>query len=341
MHAQRIEAWFAANARDLPWRHQRTPWTALVSEIMLQQTQAARVAERYPALIAEFPTPQAMADAPVERLLEHWQGLGYYRRARSLHAAACMIVEQFHGETPTHVDDLLQLPGIGRYSAGSIASIAGGHRAPIVDGNVRRVLARLNADDAANGDKALDERCWARADALVRAAADPGAFNEGLMEFGATVCTPKRPHCDTCPLANHCAAHTAGTPEAFPRPKPAKPVPVEHVHALLLQRGDQVLLEQCPEGERWAGMWHPLMHVTSEPLPMAHAKAAFDVPKVKHIEHFTHTLTHRRLEVQVFQAMAPKGRRIANTTRKWCDPANPCVPVSSLGRKILDAAVPT
>lgn len=333
--AHGIERWFQANARALPWRIERSAWKALVSEIMLQQTQASRVAERFDAVMQEFPTPRAMADAPIDVLLAHWQGLGYYRRARSLHASACMIVQDFNGKTPTDSDALQKLPGVGRYTAGSIASIVGGHREPIVDGNVRRVLSRIWADDGVTGDADLEARTWDRATELVQACCDPGSCNEGLMEFGATVCTPRNPGCDACPLATACRANASRAAESIPRPRKRLERPVEYVHALLLMRGDNVLLEQRPEGGRWAGMWQPVSHVHTAALGARAVGTVFDVGGVRSAGGFDHNLTHRQLKVRVFRATAPSGMRLASSTRRWVHRDAPGVALSSLGRKIL------
>ncbi len=302
---------------------------------MLQQTQAARVAERFDALIADFPTPAALAQADIDDLLTHWQGLGYYRRARHLHAAAGMIVEQCDGTVPLDVDELLQLPGVGRYTAGSIASIAGGRRVPIVDGNVRRVLARLHGDPGRSGDSDLEDRTWQRAQELVQACGDPAVLNEGLMELGATVCTPKSPTCGQCPLRDSCRARADGTQAAIPAPKARRDRPVEHLQALLVHRRGRVLLTKGTSDDRWAGLWQPLMLEA----PAVTAGSAFDskltASVLSTIGHVSHTLTHRQIEVDVHGTEAPAGVRLAGADHVWTDPADPAVPVSSLGRKIL------
>ncbi len=210
--------WFRAGHRDLPWRRTREPYRVWVSEIMLQQTRVEVVVPYYERFVARFPTPHALADAPLDDVLAAWSGLGYYRRARQLHAAAALVVREHAGDLPADDEALRALPGIGRYTAGAIRSIAFGHAAPIVDGNVARVLSRLFALAGGPGDAAWEKRLWTLAAALVPAA-DPSAFNQGLMELGATVCTPRAPRCDACPLARFCKAHAAGREEAFP---PAK-----------------------------------------------------------------------------------------------------------------------
>ncbi|MHC4652819.1 MAG: A/G-specific adenine glycosylase [Planctomycetota bacterium] len=194
-------AWFRREARDLPWRRRRTGYTALVSEAMLQQTQVARVVERYRAFVRRFPNVRRLAKAREQAVLAEWQGMGYYRRARNLHAAAKMIVGEFGGRVPRTADQLRTLPGVGRYTAASIASIVYGERTPLVDGNVQRVLARLDVKSGRAQDPQLVKWAWERTGQLVALAESPGSLNEGLMELGAVVCTPRNPTCETCPVA--------------------------------------------------------------------------------------------------------------------------------------------
>ena len=185
--------WFRRKARDLPWRRRRTGYTALVAEAMLQQTQVARVVERYRAFLRRFPSVRVLAEAREQQVLAEWQGMGYYRRARNLHAAAKMIVRDFGGRVPRTADKLRKLRGVGRYTAASIASIVYGERTPLVDGNVQRVLARLDARPGRAQDPKLVKWAWRRAAELVELVDSPGSLNEGLMELGAVVCTPGSP----------------------------------------------------------------------------------------------------------------------------------------------------
>lgn len=251
-----LERWFGRHARDLPWRRHRTPWTALVSEALLQQTQAARVAERFPEFVRRFPDPRSMARRGEAAVLESWRGLGYYRRARLLHAAACAIERDHGGEVPSDPVALRKLPGVGRYTAGAVASIAFGMREPIVDGNVTRVLARLADRRRSVSDAAGQAWCWRQASLLVQAARRPGVTNEALMELGATVCTPAAPACDRCPLASRCGSRRAGSQHRVPRPKDR----VERVelvlHALVEIRGSRVGLVRRTDG-LWRGLLAP------------------------------------------------------------------------------------
>lgn len=258
--ADAIQAWFAGAARDLPWRKRRNGYHALVSELMLQQTQVSRVLEKFGPFVRRFPTAAALAAASEDEVLAAWQGLGYYRRARLLHAAAKAVVERHDGRVPA--DDhaaLLALPGVGRYTAGAIASIVAGARTPIVDGNVTRVFQRLAAREGSASDRAVTEWAWREAERFVARAGDPAAANEGLMELGATVCTPAAPKCAGCPLARMCVARREGRVDEIPAPK-ARVARRELVLATarIVRASDgAVLLEQRPREGLWGGLWQP------------------------------------------------------------------------------------
>ena len=213
-------AWYRRERRDLPWRRTRDPWAIWVSETMLQQTRVETVIPYYERFLARFPTVEALADAEPDELMQHWAGLGYYSRARNLQAGARKVAREHAGRVPDQVEALLELPGVGRYTAGALASIAFDRPAAIVDGNVARVLARLL-------DLALDvkspagqKRLWSEAEALA-AGPSPGDLNQALMELGALVCTPRSPACEICPHERTCDARRAGDAESLPR-KPAK-----------------------------------------------------------------------------------------------------------------------
>ncbi|MEQ8318418.1 MAG: A/G-specific adenine glycosylase [Phycisphaerales bacterium] len=255
-----IADWFASNARDLPWRIEpRDPWLSLMSEIMLQQTQVARVAERFGSFAASFPTPRAMAERPLDDVLALWSGLGYYRRARLLHACASAIVERHEGKIPATVEALHDLPGVGRYTAGAVASIAYGVDAPIVDGNVSRVLLRVHGVEASVDGSGVQAWAWSRASELARAAGgDVARASEGIMELGATVCTPAVPRCDACPVRARCKAHQRGAVDRIPLPKKRAPKKPLSISALVVtDRRNRVLLEQRPPGGLWGSLWQP------------------------------------------------------------------------------------
>jgi A/G-specific adenine glycosylase len=257
-----LAEWFTENARDLPWRQEdarlgrRDAYRSLVSEVMLQQTQVSRVMEKFEEFLERFPTPERLAAAEEQEVLAAWSGLGYYRRARLLHGAAKDIVERHGGEVPEDPQTLIGITGIGRYTAGAIASIVFGHAAPIVDGNVSRVLMRLRADDRPPQDRAVAKDNWADAEELACAAASVAKTNEGLMELGALVCTPKAPRCDVCPLRRCCAAKAAGQQDRIPAPKRAASRTVVHHTAVLVGDEDgRQLIERRPDSGLWASMW--------------------------------------------------------------------------------------
>jgi len=261
--------WFRASNRDLPWRRTRDPYAIWVSEIMLQQTRVEAVVPYYDRFVQRFPTVHALADAPLDDVLHAWSGLGYYRRARQLHAAAAAVVRDHAGALPSDDDALRALPGIGRYTAGAIRSIAFGHAAPIVDGNVARVLSRLFALKGGPGETSWEKRLWTLAAQLVPAA-DPSAFNQGLMELGATVCLPRAPRCDACPLAKFCKAFALGRSESFPPPKPRAKALRVNLTAVVRTRAGAILMRQRGADEHNAGMWEVALR---DPEPVDADKA--------------------------------------------------------------------
>jgi A/G-specific adenine glycosylase len=247
--------WYARHARDLPWRTGTDPYRVWVSEIMLQQTQVERVRDFFTRFLARFPDVQTLARAREREVLELWEGLGYYRRARQLHAAARLLVAEHGGVFPRTVAELVALPGIGRYTAGAIASIAFGVQAPVVEANSRRVFARLVGHDAPLGGGAGDGPIWEVAARLVPRR-DPGRFNQAIMDLGSLVCTPTHPRCHACPLASVCVAHgtgrTASIPRAAARPSTRR---LEETAVVVRGSGGRVLVVRRGAGEWWEGLW--------------------------------------------------------------------------------------
>ncbi len=321
-----VAEWFARNARELPWRvewqprrtpgsesrttrrgtkQRRDPYLSLVSEAMLQQTQVSRVIEKYVEFVGRFPTVESLAAADEHEVLGLWTGLGYYRRARNLHAAAKMVVAEFGGSVPREVEELQQLPGVGRYTAGAIASIAHGERAPIVDGNVARVLLRVHGKDAASDDKSVQGWLWERAIAMVHAADEPGVFNEGMMELGATVCVPGTPRCEQCPLRELCVARREGRELEIPRPKQRAIRKGVHCAVVVIQRDDEALVVEQREGDgMWAGMWQaPTIERADRPPTAAEVGRAVGLAakKLERSETFEFLATHRRMVFAVYR----------------------------------------
>jgi A/G-specific adenine glycosylase len=251
---RKLLAWYSKHARELPWRKSRDPYRVWISEVMLQQTQVATV-ERYFLRFAQaFPNVAALAAADEQEVLRLWEGMGYYRRARQMHAAAQKVVAEHRGHFPQTVDGLRELPGIGRYTAGAIASIAFDQRAPILEANTIRLLSRLVAyrDDplSTTGQRVL----WQVAEDILPNAS-VSQFNQALMELGSLVCTPSEPDCDECPLSSVCKARQADAQREIPRPKARKSYVEVREAAVIVRKNGSVLMRQCGPDERWAGLW--------------------------------------------------------------------------------------
>ena len=316
-----IERWFTAPgvARPFPWRTPtRDPYTSLVAEVMLQQTQAARVAERLPTFLARFPTIAALARADEDAVLAEWSGLGYYRRAKNLHAAARAVATDFAGAVPHDVDSLLTLPGVGRYTAGAIASIACGAHAPIADGNVARVLLRIEGKPMEHGAPDTMKWVWTHSAKLIQHPANPGAFNEGLMELGATICTPKSPRCDACPAATLCRARKRGQQEQIPTPnRRAERTTLHHAAVIVRDARGRILVEQRPPRGLWAGLWQaPTLETTNHAARKPEITAALGVVNVRKRAAFEFLTTHRVVRFAVWEGEVGAGRRAARGTFK-------------------------
>jgi A/G-specific adenine glycosylase len=246
--------WFRRVGRDLPWRQGSDPYRVWISEIMLQQTQVERVKDFFRRFIERFPDVRQLAAAPEADLLRAWEGLGYYRRARQLHAAAQRIVADHDARIPDSMAALRSLPGIGRYTAGAIASIAFGLPEPIVEANSRRVLARLAGHEAPVGGSTGDEPVWRIATELLPHRA-PATWNQALMDLGAGVCVPRVPLCTRCPVAAHCVAHATGRVATIPVTAPRREAVDRDETAVVVRRGTMVLVVRRGAGEWWEGLW--------------------------------------------------------------------------------------
>ena len=295
--ADRIVAWQRVHGRhDLPWQRSRDPYRIWVSEIMLQQTQVAAVIPYYVRFLARFPNVGALAAASQEDVLRAWSGLGYYSRARNLHACARRLVDECRGEFPRTAAGLAGLPGIGRSTAGAIAAFAFGARTAILDGNVKRVLCRFVGVEGFPGAAATERQLWAIAEReLPSRGIRP--YTQGLMDLGATVCTRARPRCTSCPLVRRCVAATQGRTAQLPAPRPRREVPLRQATMLVFRRGDEVLLEKRPPTGVWGGLWS-LPEVAA--LPDGSAAARFGLAEHGRIAlaPFEHAFTHFRLRAQ-------------------------------------------
>jgi A/G-specific adenine glycosylase len=248
--------WHARQGRhDLPWQHDRTPYRVWVSEIMLQQTQVGTVIPYYLRFIERFPTVQALANAPIDDVLHLWSGLGYYARARNLHRAAVRVRDEFGGEFPRTFDEIADLPGIGRSTAGAILALSWGERFPILDGNVKRVLARYFGVVGNASERAVSERLWTLSDQCTPDV-EVDVYTQAIMDLGATVCTRYRPLCEFCPLSVGCFARRTGRQHELPSPRPTRSRPTRKIFMVVAMREDgSVLLERRPESGVWGGLW--------------------------------------------------------------------------------------
>jgi A/G-specific adenine glycosylase len=314
---RRLLKWYDRDRRDLPWRVKPgqsglpDPYHVLVSETMLQQTQVATVIPYYRRFLEEFSTIEDLAEASEQRVLRLWQGLGYYSRARNLHAAAKTMVSQHGAQIPSQVEDLIRLPGIGRYTAGAIASIAFNRPAPILDGNVTRVLCRLDGIQTDSRTSGTSRELWTRATELVPAGR-PGDFNSALMELGATVCTHRSPRCPLCPVQNQCIAANLGIQDDIPPSRKSPPVPVFRRYTYCIRHKNHWLLEQRPSRGRWASMWQFI--TCDKPNPRAFGMKMRDIQPLTTLRH---TLTHRRYEFQVFQSSVANRNGHTSESRRW------------------------
>ncbi|MBI5685393.1 MAG: A/G-specific adenine glycosylase [Verrucomicrobia bacterium] len=327
--------WFDRHARKLPWRSttaRRNPYRVWVSEIMLQQTQVATVIPYYRRWLRLFPNVRALASARPAAVLKAWEGLGYYRRARNLHAAAREVVRRCGGRLSVSRCELLALPGIGRYTAGAILSIAFGQREPLVDGNVARVLARLFGIRQNVKSGAGLARLWKLAGELVPRKR-PGAFNESLMELGATLCTPQNPRCDRCPVRGRCVALRRGEVERLPNTGKHPESRLVRQRALLLWRGDRVLIQQRQAGGLLGDFWE---------FPSALPVGVHCLPGPR-IATVRHAVMNDRLVVEAFDCRWQSGepnRGHKGERWRWARPADlRRLPFIGAHRKIVNAAI--
>lgn len=295
--APTLIAWQRQHGRhDLPWQNTRDAYRIWLSEIMLQQTQVASVIPYYQRFLQKFPDHATLAAAPLEDVLSHWAGLGYYARARNLHRCAQLVASDFGGVFPTTVDALSSLPGIGRSTAAAIAVFSTGARAAILDGNVKRVLTRCFGIAGFPGNVAVERELWALAERLLPAA-EVEAYTQGLMDLGASLCGRSKPNCEACPLANFCVARRDGRTAELPTPKPRQAIPLRHSRVLLLVHQGQVLLTVRPPAGLWGGLW-TLPEVAEEGSPeVAARQLGCVVTDWSELPPLRHTFTHFRLEI--------------------------------------------
>src|ERR1700761_2547595 len=297
----RLIAWQRQHGRhDLPWQNTRDAYRIWLSEIMLQQTQVSTVIPYYAKFLARFPDVASLAAAPTDDVMALWAGLGYYSRARNLHRCAQVVVEQHGGAFPESVEALAELPGIGRSTAAAIASFAFGARATILDGNVKRVLARVFGVDGFPGEKKVENAMWTLAESLLPVNGsddDVSAYTQGLMDLGATLCLRGKPDCERCPFAPDCVANVTGRQRQLPAARPKKAVPTRRTWMLVLCDGDTVMLEKRPPSGIWGGLWS-LPEAADEAALAKRAREFGGDGAVSPLAPLTHTFTHFRLDIE-------------------------------------------
>jgi A/G-specific adenine glycosylase len=331
--------WFEKKGRDLPWRKTGDPYAIWISEIMLQQTQVATVIPYYQRFLKSFPTVHHLAKSDLSKVLKIWEGLGYYSRARNLHRASKIILNHFKGKIPDHLKDLLGLPGIGKYTAGAILSIAYNKEAPILDGNVKRVLSRLFAISSNLVAGKTEGLLWKISESLIPKGRS-NSFNQAIMDLGAMICTPKDPLCYRCPLHRHCKAKASGNPERYPSRVVKKRIPhIEAISAVILRNG-KVLLNQRPPKGLLGGLWEFPNWRSEESRRLRlrlrnHIKKemGMNVEVKESFGTFKQTFTHFKLTLSVFSCEALGGRGKG----KWVAVRNlHLLPMSRVHRRIAE-----
>jgi A/G-specific adenine glycosylase len=334
--------WFEKNGRDLPWRKTRDPYAIWVSEIMLQQTQVTTVIPYYQKFIKSFPTIHHLAKSDLSKVLKVWEGLGYYSRARNLHRASQIVLTRFHGKIPETLKDLLDLPGIGRSTAGSILSFAFHKDAPILDGNAKRVLSRLFAVSSNPVKSKTEGLLWQISESLIpKGFSNP--FNQALMDLGSMLCTPKDPQCPRCPLHRFCKGRASGEPERFPTKSIKKKIPhIEGISAVIEENG-KVLLKQRPPKGLLGGLWEfPNWRIKGKKIQKQQLKNQMDrevglsINVKESIGTFHQTYSHFKLTLHVFHCQHLNGKGKG----KWVLIRNLALyPMSRIHRRIAEMIV--
>ncbi|MCO7199490.1 A/G-specific adenine glycosylase [Pseudoalteromonas sp. OANN1] len=294
---EQVVSWYHLHGRKtLPWQLGKTPYKVWISEVMLQQTQVTTVIPYFERFMARFPTVIALADAPEDEVLHHWTGLGYYARARNLHKAAKVIRDSYKGEFPQTLEAVMDLPGIGRSTAGAILSLALGQHHPILDGNVKRVLARFYMVEGWYGVKKVENQLWSLSDA-VTPSGDVRAFNQAMMDLGSGVCTRSKPNCDVCPLVEECSAFKNNRVKEFPNPKPKKEKPKKRTHHLIIKCDGKVLMEKRPSSGIWGGLFGFFEFAEQDELDAFIKQQELKLECTNTLEPFVHIFTHFELTI--------------------------------------------
>ena len=332
--ASRLVRWQVRNGRhELPWQGTRDPYRIWLSEVMLQQTQVATVIAYYERFLARFPDVKSLAAADLDDVLVLWSGLGYYSRARNLHAAAQTVAETHGGRFPRTSKALASVPGVGRSTAAAIAVFAFGEREAILDGNVKRVLARHFAVRGYPGEKRVENRLWKLAESQVPEK-DVERYTQALMDLGAGVCTRARPACASCPLEASCKARSQGKVQAYPRPRPRKPVPLKKTAMLLLLREAEVLLEKRSPVGIWGGLWClPEISPGADPRDYCRRRLGASLASAKRLPLLRHGFTHFTLNI------TPVVCQVASASPCASQPGQVWLPLEEAARAAVPAPV--
>ncbi|MCE9678032.1 A/G-specific adenine glycosylase [Shewanella sp. AS1] len=324
--SQRIISWYADHGRKhLPWQQDKTPYKVWVSEIMLQQTQVATVIPYFDAFMQRFPSINELAQASQDEVLHYWTGLGYYARARNLHKSAQIIAAQYQGAFPTEFEQVLSLPGIGRSTAGAVLSLSLGQHHPILDGNVKRVLARHGAIEGWPGKKEVETQLWQLTSALTPKA-DIAQYNQAMMDIGANVCTRSKPQCHLCPVAIDCQAQLQGRQSDFPGKKPKKTLPEKQAFMLIIQDNDKVMMAKRPPAGIWGGLWCFPQFATLAELENYLEAQQLSLSSNEALDSFRHTFSHFHLDISAYIAKLEPGKAqqiMEDDASLWYNLANP------------------
>jgi len=326
--ASRIIHWQQRHGRHaLPWQASRDPYRIWLSEIMLQQTQVATVIPYFERFVARFPDLPTLAAAHEDEVLALWSGLGYYSRARNLHAAARILADKHDGQFPAAAEAIAQLPGVGRSTAAAVAALAFGQRCAILDGNVKRVLARHGGITGWPGGKNVEAALWQLAESQLPPPAVKGTdtiapYTQGMMDLGALVCTRSTPACTACPVNADCIAHTQGRTTELPTPRPKKSLPERQIQMLLLLDRGELLLEKRPARGIWGGMWSlPELPVGDDPARHCRERFGFTAQNQQTLPQLSHSFTHFKLHIQPVQLQLAC-RHAASPGQIWLHPVD-------------------
>lgn len=301
--SQRVVSWYNDHGRKhLPWQQQKTPYKVWISEIMLQQTQVATVIPYYERFLARFTTITELANAEQDEVLHYWTGLGYYARARNLHKAAQIMRDEYQGQFPEEFEQVLALPGIGRSTAGAVLSLSLGQHHPILDGNVKRVLARHGAISGWPGTKSVENRLWQQTE-LYTPKTDIQKYNQAMMDLGASICSRSKPQCAHCPVAVDCQAQLSGKQTDYPGKKPKKQIPAKSAYMLAIIDEQQTMMIKRPAAGIWGGLWcFPQFNSLDE--LRTYAKTHLLDLRAEELTAFRHTFSHFHLDISAYVAFS-------------------------------------